>query len=83
MTDAHRIRSTAALLASDNDGEALGAARALCRLLGNMAWSLPALSALGWSGAWRNQKLTRDLRQSASFVRISSPLACASPTLIC
>ncbi len=34
MTDAHRIRSTAALLASDKDGEALGAARALCRLLG-------------------------------------------------
>ncbi len=32
--DLHRIRSTAALLASDKDGEALGAARALCRLLG-------------------------------------------------
>lgn len=31
--DLHRIRSTAALLASDKDGEALGAARALCRLL--------------------------------------------------
>lgn len=31
--DIRRIRSTAALLTSDNDGEALSAARALCRLL--------------------------------------------------
>ncbi len=34
VTDNHRIRATAALLASPQDGEVLGAARALCRLFG-------------------------------------------------
>ncbi len=46
MTDVHRIRSTAALLASPQDGEVLGAARALCRLFGKQGLGLGPINRI-------------------------------------
>lgn len=47
--DYHRANKAAALLASDRDGEALAAARALCRLLDKHGLSAADVVSLGLS----------------------------------
>ncbi|MBA3525899.1 MAG: hypothetical protein H0T82_03125 [Sphingomonas sp.] len=69
--DMHRIRSTAALLTSDNDGEALGAARALCRLLNQHGLDPAGVVGAGLVG--RSISSCRDIRNGPAPVSILRP----------
>ncbi len=67
--DMRRIRSTAALLTSGNDGEALGATRALCRLLDQHGLDPAGVVAAGLVGRSAPKRVITQQPEPVSILR--------------